>query len=339
MSNSEISCPIPINEEQRLRAVRALERPTTADPALHALVALAAQVCETPTAWISLVDAEHVDLVAAFGPAPGWSARATAPDAHAIVQPDQLLVVDDLPHDTRFATLTATPCGLALAYAGVAIVDAHGLALGALSVACPQVRSFRPAQLEALRHLACAAVSVLHEHHARMKLAHQAITDELTALSNRRHFRQAQEGEMAHAMRTGEPFTVLTMDLDGFRAVKEGFGQLAGEEVLTEVARRLREVVRVGDVLARFDGDEFGVIMRHGAKESAQVLAKRIVKAVSAPITLQSGDTIGVGISVGMAAYADDIESVATLLTQAELALGQAKRQNERRWKMFVGIR
>jgi diguanylate cyclase (GGDEF)-like protein len=63
------------------------------------------------------------------------------------------------------------------------------------------------------------------------------------------------------------------------------------------------------------------------------------VKSVSAPITLSSGDTIGVGISIGMAEYADDVESVATLLAHADQALYQAKKQNEKRWEMFVGIR
>ena len=60
---------------------------------------------------------------------------------------------------------------------------------------------------------------------------------------------------------------------------------------------------------------------------------------MASPITLSSGDTVGVGISVGMAAYDDDIESVRTLLAQADQALFEAKRQNEKRWKMFMGLR
>ena len=114
---------------------------------------------------------------------------------------------------------------------------------------------------------------------------------------------------------------------------------MAGDEVLCEVARRLREQVRLGDVLARIGDDEFGIVMRHGGEESAQGLAPRIVRSVTQPIALSDGDEVGVGVSVGMAGYDDSVESVAKLLSQAEQALFEAKQENRRRWKMFVGIR
>ena len=93
-------------------------------------------------------------------------------------------------------------------------------------------------------------------------------------------------------------------------------GMILQSDVLRAVAERIQAQVRTGDVVARFGIDEFGVVMRHGGRDDAQVLARRIVRAVASPITLSSGDTVGVGISVGMAAYDDDIESVRTLLAQ-----------------------
>lgn len=84
---------------------------------------------------------------------------------------------------------------------------------------------------------------------------------------------------------------------------------------------------------------EFGIVMRAGPTEAAQALARRIVRAVSQPIRLSTGDEVGVGVSVGMAAYANDVMSVRKLVTQADQALYEAKKQNERRWKMFVGLR
>ena len=90
--------------------------------------------------------------------------------------------------------------------------------------------------------------------------------------------------------------------------------------------------------VARKGGDEFGIVMRAGP-EAAQALARRIVRAVSQPIRLSTGDEVGVGVSVGMAAYANDVMSVRELVTQADQALYEAKKQNERRWKMFVGLR
>jgi diguanylate cyclase (GGDEF)-like protein len=206
-------------------------------------------------------------------------------------------------------------------------------------VADTQPRLLTEAQRAALKDLSILAMTTLEARRRARLLSRQAMTDHLTGISNRAPFDLALDVEMRHAMRTGEPFTVLCMDLDGFKEINDGFGHAAGDEVLREVSQRLIQQVRLGDVLARLGGDEFGVVMRHGAQDSAEVLAKRIVSAVSKPITLSSNDTVGVGVSVGIAAYTDAVESVRALLAQADQALYQAKKQNERRWKMFVGGR
>jgi diguanylate cyclase (GGDEF)-like protein len=341
MPPSAVPYPTPINEEQRLQAVR-LHHVEGAphEAAFDTLTRLAAHTLQAPVALIGLLEADRFDLLSCAGLQALSLPRQDAVCAHTIVQPGQTLVIEDLQQDARFAhsSLLAQAPQLRF-YAGAAIVDPRGHALGTIAVMDTQPRQLQPEQRAALQDLAALAMLALSNQQRGFQLAHQAMHDPLTGLCNRRHFRQMLDVEMAHAMRTGEPFTVLCMDLDGFKAVNEGFGHAAGEEVLCEVARRLREQVRLGDLLARFSGDEFGVLMRHGATDSAQVLAKRIVKSVSAPITLSSGDTIGVGISIGMAEYADDVESVATLLAHADQALYQAKKQNEKRWEMFVGIR
>lgn len=166
-----------------------------------------------------------------------------------------------------------------------------------------------------------------------------ALSDALTGLSNRVHFERALAAEFGHAMRMDSPFTLLLLDLDGFKAINDGFGHGAGDEVLREVSHRITQQMRLGDVLARLGGDEFGIVMRDGSDDAAKALARRIVKAVSQPLTLESGDVVGVGVSIGLAAYANHITSVRTLMGHADQALYQAKKQNERRWKMFVGMR
>jgi diguanylate cyclase (GGDEF)-like protein len=346
MSNSASRYPVPINEEQRVKAVQAL-MPHVARPdqaALPALARAAARSLAAPVSLIGLLDASSLQILASVGLDVPELHRQVALCAHTIAQPDKPTVVEDLACDPRFARnpLVLQHPHLRF-YAGAAIVDGRGHALGTIAVMAPQPRQLSASECAAvcatLQDLATLAQTALEHQQQALQLTHQALHDQLTGLSNRAHFKHTLDVELAHAMRTGEPFTVLCMDLDGFKAVNDGFGHAAGDEVLCEVSKRLTQQVRLGDVLARFSGDEFGVVMRHGAKDSAQVLAKRIVKAVSAPITLSSGDTIGVGISVGMAAYSDDVGSVATLLAQADQALYQAKKQNEKRWKMFVGIR
>ncbi|MEK6669044.1 MAG: GGDEF domain-containing protein [Pseudomonadota bacterium] len=223
--------------------------------------------------------------------------------------------------------------------------------------ACPATDLAITVALDALARLATLALSASDAQHQTLADIHTleqalqeserrgqrlqtlALSDALTGLSNRVHFERALAAELGHAMRMDSPFTLLLLDLDGFKAINDGFGHAAGDEVLREVSQRITQQMRQGDVLARLGGDEFGIVMRDGSDDAAKALARRIVKAVSQPITLGSGDEVGVGVSIGLAAYASHITSVRTLMGHADQALYQAKKQNERRWKMFVGLR
>lgn len=328
-------------EAERLEALHdqaILDTPPSPD--FDALARLAAQACDAPVAGIGLLDRDRLWFKARVGALPAElpaSACLAEETAQAL---GGLLCVPDLSDDSRFQMHPVrTACPEWRFYAGAVIHDEAGHALGVVSVASPEARQLDAGQRQALADVARLAWHAIDAHAQRRTLARQAITDPLTGLANRAHFDQALNVELAHAMRRGEPFTVLVMDLDGFKEINDGFGHAAGVDVLRAVAERIQAQVRTGDVVARFGIDEFGVVMRHGGRDDAQVLARRIVRAVAGPITLSSGDTVGVGISVGMAAYDDDIESVRTLLAQADQALFEAKRQNEKRWKMFMGLR
>ena len=341
MLNKPMSYPTPINEEQRLRYLQSHEiLHTPPEAEFDALIRLAALLCGTPVATLGLVDSDQIWFKARQGLTHAAVARDHAPEAHAIASPDEVLIVADMRLDARFAKSPLLSGAAPLRFhASAVIADEKGLPIGCLSVADTQARGLNVTQCQGLKDLAALATMTLTNRARGRELAHMAKTDPLTGLSNRVQFQLALEVELAHAMRCGEPFTALCLELDGFKDVCDGFGHMAGDEVLREVARRLKQQVRLGDVLARFGQHEFGIVMRHGGTESGQVLAKRIVASVSSPITLPSGDVIGVGISVGMAAYTDAVDSVNTLLGQADQALFDAKKQNERRWKMFVGIR
>ncbi|RZI83702.1 MAG: sensor domain-containing diguanylate cyclase [Rubrivivax sp.] len=334
--------PLPENEAERLLALHGHEiLDTPPESEFDALARLASHVCGTSIAWVAFMDADRLWFKARCGLDETEWDRELSLCAHTLVHGgDEPLVSEDLSVDARFE---GHPCVVGWPhlrfYAGAPIVDAQGHALGAIAVADTQPRALSEAQRVALKDLSILALGVLEGRHRAHELSRLAKTDHLTGIANRAPFDLALDVELRHAMRTGEPFTVLCMDLDGFKEINDGFGHAAGDEVLREVSRRLAQQVRLGDVLSRLGGDEFGVVMRHGAKDSAEVLAKRIVSAVCQPITLSSNDTVGVGISVGIAAYSDAVESVAGLLAQADQALYEAKKQNERRWKMFVGGR
>lgn len=335
--------PTPLHEAQRLQALQRWQQ-AWSDPEQAralALVAASALALDAPqavlgwlndTQWLPMAwSNEQVGL--------GPCQRVHTPCAYSMVQCDAPWQVSDLREDARWQHSPWLLHHGWQAYAGMAVRDERGWPLATLAVFDTRPRQWSSSALMQLQHLATAATAIAEAGALRAELSQQRVTDTLTGLNNRPFFCQTLEIELGHAMRTGEAFTVLCLDLDGFKAVKDGFGHNAGEAVLREVAARIQQCVRQGDVVSRFGGDEFGVIMRHGGDEAAQVLAKRIIKAVSAPIGLPSGDEIGVGVSVGIASYDDTVLNVQGLLQRAEQAMYRAKQLNEKRWRMFVGLR
>jgi len=161
------------------------------------------------------------------------------------------------------------------------------------------------------------------EEQARM--FHMALHDSLTGLANRLNF----EARLAHALelarRTHSLVTLLTMDLNGFKAVNDEFGHQAGDAALVQVAERLRAVLRESDTLARLGGDEFALRMEtHPTRDAARAVAERVIEAIKAPMVLEDR-SIQVGVSIGIAHF-DDEGDAATLVRHADSAMYRAKR-------------
>ncbi|HET8869653.1 MAG TPA: sensor domain-containing diguanylate cyclase [Aquabacterium sp.] len=331
--------PTFIHEPKRLAALKAYELlDTPAEADFDAVVRLLSQVVRAPTAWVGLLDAERVWFKAQCGLSEAEWLRDDWVTVHLLSHPRECWWCTDLGQESRWQShpwSAALPQARFMAAAPV--VDVAGHVLGMVGVASPQAREFDEELRAQLQDAAVLVASVMESRKRAWQLARQAMTDPLTGIGNKVQFDLALQVEMGHAMRSGEPFTVLCMDLDGFKAVNDGFGHAAGDEVLCEVAKRLQQQVRLGDTLVRLRDDEFAVVMRHGAEDAAAVLSKRVVQAISQPIDLTTGDTVGVGISIGMAAYDDQVCSGQELVKKASESLQLAKRRNERRWNMFLG--
>ncbi len=324
-----VQCPLPANEAQRLRAVRSydiLDTPPEVD--FDTLTRVAGHALNTPAAVIGLMDAERLWFKSRLGLEVPQLDRQIAFCAHAIMRPDEPLVVEDLQQDHRFkGNPLVTQAPHLRFYAGAPLIDHHGYALGTIAVVDTQPRTINEAQRVLLRDLSTLVIAALENRQRANMLGHLAMTDHLTGLANRAQFERTLNAEMAHARRTDEPFTVFYMDLDDFKDVNDTLGHAAGDEVLREVAARMTEQVRTEDLLARIGGDEFAIFMRQSNEDSAETLARRIIEVVAAPITLSTGDTVSVGISVGIATYTDANDSMATLLAKADQALYEDKRK------------
>ncbi|ELF6479947.1 MASE3 domain-containing protein [Vibrio fluvialis] len=154
-----------------------------------------------------------------------------------------------------------------------------------------------------------------------------ATQDDLTGMTNRRHFYELAHNHFDTAVAHQQPFTLYFMDLDGFKAINDTHGHAVGDQVLKVVAQRLKSTVRSSDIMARFGGDEFVAILPDTDDEHFHK-SQQIIDAIGQP-TVIHGQSLRIGISIGAAVYPKHGASVESLLVEADNALYQAKRRGK----------
>ncbi len=148
--------------------------------------------------------------------------------------------------------------------------------LGVLNVESQKEDAFTPQDRLIMNTLADLLATALHNAFVFQKLQQQSITDGLTGIKTRRFFFEALSSELKRASRSGRPISVVLMDLDKFKAVNDTKGHLEGDLVLARVARLLEQKCRQSNVVARYGGDEFIILMPETGVEQAQILAERL---------------------------------------------------------------
>jgi diguanylate cyclase (GGDEF)-like protein len=170
---------------------------------------------------------------------------------------------------------------------------------------------------------------------AQEKLAYLAHHDPLTGLPNRTKFREDLEQTLRRVNRDGR-VAVLCLDLDHFKEINDSLGHPIGDDLLKDVASRLRASVREGDTVARLGGDEFAIVQAGTdlqASESSS-LAERLVEIVGAPYAIQ-GHQLNIGVSIGIAFAPNDGEDPDQLLKNADMALYRAKEDGRGTYRFF----
>ena len=186
----------------------------------------------------------------------------------------------------------------------------------------------------AIRHYVCTMTDTTLERDAQRKAERLARYDSLTELPNRPHLRELVVNAIALSARSGELVALIMVDLDHFALVNGAHGHQRGDLVLVALARRMRQALRPGDVLGRFSGDKFVVLMEGlGSEPSyalhrASLMAEQLRGTASEPFELPDAHVPGVALSIGLSLYGPDIGAAAdgdVLLAQAEAALRRAK--------------
>jgi len=172
--------------------------------------------------------------------------------------------------------------------------------LGVLNVESRDENAFAPQDVLILNTLADLLATALHNSFVFQRLQQQSITDGLTGIKTRRFFWEALSSEWKRASRSGRPFSVVLVDLDKFKEVNDSLGHLEGDLVLARVGRLLEQKCRQSNVVARYGGDEFIILMPETGIEQAQVLAERLRLWVATDPMLEEHHITG---SFGVASF------------------------------------
>ncbi len=167
-------------------------------------------------------------------------------------------------------------------------------------------------------------------------LQHEANHDFLTGLNNRRYFDEQLFVEIERSRRSGLPLALLMLDIDHFKGINDTYGHPLGDQVLQLLASELRRQARAGDVLSRYGGEEFMLLMPNASKDSAYRMAERLRIAVERLEINYAGESVRFTISIGLTNLSGtDIFDAEDMLKQADKALYDAKHNGRNRVEVF----
>lgn len=182
------------------------------------------------------------------------------------------------------------------------------------------------------RRLLLTMADVSDRVRAEAHAIHLAHHDALTGLANRMQFRKKLEIALEATARGGGDVVVHYLDLDGFKPVNDTFGHAAGDNVLSQVAERLRSVLCANDLVARLGGDEFA-ILQHASAGLAVDVANRCIHLLEQPFTVANRQ-ITIGVSIGIAGAPENGFNPDELMSAADTALYQAKAAGKSTWRL-----
>lgn len=183
-----------------------------------------------------------------------------------------------------------------------------------------------------LRHLNIEIENaVLHE-----EVNKASITDALTGLYNRRYFKKRTEQEFARARRAGFPVSIMISDLDNFKYYVDSYGHPKGDQILSELGSLIKSIVRAGDIVCRFGGDEFAYLLPFTSSVEARHIAERIRKTVSNHPFLKGDDRIvNLTMSIGIATFPEHGQTDEEILSKADQALFSSKSSGKNRITVY----
>ena len=179
--------------------------------------------------------------------------------------------------------------------------------------------------LPTLSLFASQVAAALQNANLLTEVGRLAITDELTGIFNRRHFFEMAEKQFALAQRSNLPLTALIVDLDHFKHFNDTYGHVVGDQVLRETARLMCTAMRESDIIGRYGGEEFSILLPDTTTKAAVYVAERLIAQVSdKPIETEAGK-MTIHLSIGVGGMSKDTPTLHSLIIRADQAMYLAK--------------
>ncbi len=230
------------------------------------------------------------------------------------VNPDLDFSLSQLEMIQQYSTMAAMPL----------IVDDE--LIGAISIYSVDLEKYEDEHLRLLETVSRIASEAIGKSQQHAEAQANALTDPMTGLPNARSLQLQFHKEVGRASRAGSTFQLLVLDLDGFKAVNDDFGHLAGDEMLRHVSEVIRQQLRDYDFLSRYGGDEFVALIPEAGHEDVAELCSRIEHAVSEFRLPVDGDRFAsVGVSIGAVQYSEGGTTFQEMIVAADKAMYSSK--------------
>lgn len=240
----------------------------------------------------------------------GWVAKQGRP-----------LLVNDVQNDARFPSQSDLSVGAPITNVIAVPIQFREVTKGALMVSNKKEGNFDENDLFLTQTLASNAAIAIENARLFTDVQRLSIIDDLTGLYSRRHFLTLADHEFQRAIRSGHDFVALMIDIDHFKQINDKYGHLAGDKVLKMLAEGLRTSLRSMDIIGRYGGEEFVILLPETNLSTAKHIADRMRTHIENSSYETEQGTITITISVGLAAYSSNSKDLESMLTHADKAL------------------
>jgi diguanylate cyclase (GGDEF)-like protein/PAS domain S-box-containing protein len=263
---------------------------------------------------------------------------SAARDSHAGAALDSgtPAIVSDWSSEERF-TMPPVLRVVGAASSLAVMIDGKDHPFGVLDLHASELRGFTPKDVPFVQAAANVLADAIERHASDQALRHRVLHDSLTGLPNRLSFVDALTDALRRAGASGSPVGILFLDLDHFKLINDSLGHHAGDALLRAVAPRLRAHLRPGDVVARFGGDEFGILIDRLADEGEAIaIADRVAAAFAQPFSIDGVEHfVSASIGVAVARSSERQVNAELLIRDADAAMYRAKESGRARCVMF----